>query len=76
MERRRRARAGYRYRMTGENIAAGQMTPDAAVGGWIRSPGHCANLMNSGYTEFCAVRGRCQQQPGWSYWVQQFGTPL
>jgi len=35
-------RAGYRYRATGENIAAGQMKPEEAVAGWIKSPQHCA----------------------------------
>ena len=70
------ARAGYRYRMTGENIAAGQMTPDAAVGGWIRSPGHCANLMNSGYTEMAVSFAVDASSSLGVYWVQQFGTPL
>ena len=33
------ARAGYRYRAMGENIAAGQTTSAEAVAGWIRAPG-------------------------------------
>jgi uncharacterized protein YkwD len=41
--------------MTGENIAAGQMTPEEAVAGWLRSPGHCANLMNGGYSEMAVA---------------------
>ena len=45
------SRAGYRYRMTGENIAAGQLSPEIAMAGWLKSPGHCANLMQPGYTE-------------------------
>jgi uncharacterized protein YkwD len=67
-------RAGYRYRMTGENIAGGQLTPEDAVAGWLRSPGHCANLMNPGYQEMVvayAVNARARLGV---YWVQQFGT--
>ena len=37
-------RAGYRYRATGENIAAGQIKPEDAVAGWIKSPPHCAKV--------------------------------
>jgi uncharacterized protein YkwD len=69
-------RAGYRYRTIGENIAAGrQMNPEDAVAGWIRSPGHCANLMNPGFTEMgaaFAVNARSEQGV---YWTQAFGTP-
>jgi uncharacterized protein YkwD len=42
---------GYKFRATGENIAAGPSTPDGAVAGWIKCPPHCANLMNSTFTE-------------------------
>ena len=68
-------RAGYRYRMTGENIAAGQMTPEEAVAGWVRSPGHCANLMNGGYSEMAVAHAVNARSDMGVYWVQQFGTP-
>ncbi len=42
---------GYHYRVIGENIAAGQLTVDEAVDGWVGSPGHCANLMNPQFKE-------------------------
>lgn len=67
-------RAGYRYRMTGENIAGGQLTPEEAVAGWLKSPGHCENLMNRDYQEMAvayAVNARARLGV---YWVQQFGT--
>jgi uncharacterized protein YkwD len=38
--------AGYTWSTLGENIAAGQVGIDAVVDGWMRSDGHCANLMN------------------------------
>jgi uncharacterized protein YkwD len=68
-------RAGYRYRMAGENIAGGQLSPEEAVAGWIKSPGHCANLMNGEFTEMgVAVAADAKSQMG-IYWVQVFGTP-
>ena len=69
-------RAGYRYRFTGENIAAGtQMQAEDAVAGWIKSPGHCANLMNPAYTEMgVAFAINAASQMG-IYWAQAFGTP-
>ena len=68
-------RAGYRYLTTGENIAAGQRSPEEAVAGWIKSPGHCANLMNSAFTEMgVAVSVNATSKMG-IYWVQHFGAP-
>ena len=68
-------RSGYRYRSAGENIAAGQLTPEEAVSGWLNSPTHCANLMNGMYTEMgVAVAVNAASTMG-VYWVQLFGTP-
>ena len=33
----------------GENIAAGQTSPSAVMQTWMNSPGHRANILNSGY---------------------------
>ena len=35
---------------SGENIAAGQGTADGVMQSWINSPGHNANMLNSGFT--------------------------
>jgi uncharacterized protein YkwD len=68
-------RAGYRWRATGENIAAGQRNAEEAVAGWIKSPGHCANLMDPGFTEMgAAVAVNSRSEMG-MYWAQEFGTP-
>ena len=69
-------RAGYRYRSTGENIAAGgHMKPEDAVAGWIKSPGHCANLMNPAFAEMgVAFAVNAGSEMG-VYWAQAFGTP-
>ena len=46
---------GYAWRTLGENIAAGQVGIEAALGGWLASDGHCANLMNPDFTEIGLV---------------------
>ena len=69
------ARAGYKYRAMGENIAAGQETPDDAVAGWIKSPPHCANLMNPVYTEMGVAFAVSPTSGLGVYWAQEFGTP-
>ena len=68
-------RAGYHWRMTGENIAAGQLSPEAAVAGWIKSPGHCENLMNAGFTEMGVAGAVNPASKMGLYWAQEFGTP-
>jgi uncharacterized protein YkwD len=68
-------RAGYRYRTTGENIAAGQTQPEAAVAGWIKSPGHCANLMNPAFTEMGTAYAVNAKSAMGVYWTQAFGAP-
>ena len=69
-------RAGYRYRAAGENIAAGgQMGAEDAVAGWIKSPGHCANLMNAAFTEMGVAFAVNPRSDMGVYWTQAFGTP-
>jgi uncharacterized protein YkwD len=68
-------RAGYRYRATGENIAGGQMEPEEAMAGWIKSPGHCANLMNPVYTDMGAAFAVDRKSEMGVYWTQEFASP-
>jgi uncharacterized protein YkwD len=68
-------RMGYKFRVTGENIAAGQSTPDDAVAGWIKSPPHCANLMNPAYTEMGVAFAVDRNSELGVYWTQEFGVP-
>jgi uncharacterized protein YkwD len=68
-------RAGYHYQKIGENIASGQLSPEETIAAWIKSPVHCANLMNGAYTEMgVAVSVNATSEMG-VYWVQDFGTP-
>jgi len=70
----RATRDGYRWRSIGENIAAGQMNADAAVQAWLRSPGHCANIMAPAYEEMGTAFVVNTRSTMGIYWVQVFGT--
>lgn len=61
-------REGYAWSQVGENVAVGFATPEAVLDGWLGSPGHCANLMRSGYTELGLGRSD-------AYWTQVFAVP-
>lgn len=43
--------AGYDYKTAGENLAYGFDSSTEAVAGWMNSPGHKANIMNTGYVD-------------------------
>ena len=65
---------GYTFRAIGENIAAGQRTPQDVVDGWIASDGHCANLMNPNFEELGTGYLNATSNVN-HYWTQVFGTP-
>ena len=58
---------GLTYRSAGENIAMGYRTPQAVVTGWMNSPGHRANILNSSYKKI----GVGYVASG-NYWTQMF----
>lgn len=70
----RARRAGYRWRNVGENIAAGQGSPQQVVDGWLSSPGHCANIMNGAFKEMGAAYAVNPRSDASIYWTQVFGT--
>ena len=43
--------AGYNYQTAGENLAYGFDTSSNAVAGWMASPGHKANILNTSYVD-------------------------
>ena len=72
----RATRAGYRWRLVGENIASGQRTPEEALASWLDSPGHCANIMNPRFTEMGAAYAiHPANDNHTAYWTQVFGSP-
>jgi uncharacterized protein YkwD len=72
----RATRAGYRWRVVGENIASGQRTPQEAMDAWLDSPGHCANIMNPRFTEMGAAYAiNPENDNRTAFWTQVFALP-
>lgn len=67
-------RSGYKWRMVGENLASGIMTPEEAVAGWLQSPHHCANLMTARFSEMGVAFAVNPKTDAGVYWTQTFGT--
>ncbi len=76
----RMAAVGYRFSRAAENIAAGDMTPERTVDGWMHSPHHRANILNCALTETGVgyTRNPADTSPQHyrAYWTQDFGTPV
>ena len=45
------AREAYAWGALGENVSAGYSSVPDALAGWMRSPGHCANMMSTSFRE-------------------------
>ena len=71
----RATRAGYAWRVVGENIASGQATPEQVVEEWIGSSHHCANLMSADFTEMGVGFAANSTSSGGIYWAQVFAAP-
>ncbi|MEG3439854.1 CAP domain-containing protein [Pannus brasiliensis CCIBt3594] len=72
-------KAGYTgWTTLGENIAAGQTTPEAVVNAWMNSSGHRANILNSKFTHmglgYAYLANDTGQVNYKHYWVQDFGA--
>jgi uncharacterized protein YkwD len=66
--------AGYAYWMLGENISGGQASADDAIGVWLASPDHCANLMNPGYKDAALACSYAAGSPYQRYWTLVLGA--
>lgn len=71
----RASREGYDWRRVGENIAAGQGSPEQVMSAWLSSPHHCANIMDHHFTEMGAAYAVNPDSDATIYWTQVFGTP-
>jgi uncharacterized protein YkwD len=77
-------REGYNFRAFGENIAAGQQTPEQVVNAWFNSEGHRRNMLNPAFEEMgCKTKKRIKFKLGGCYtgdlsyrikWTQTFGS--
>lgn len=64
--------AGVGYSGAGENIAAGQWSPDSVMNSWMNSEGHRANILDGRFTQIGIA---CYYDPDSQYgyyWVQCF----
>lgn len=59
---------GYSYWAAGENIAYGSNSAEYIVDMWMNSPGHRANILDSGFTHLGVGKSGV-------YWVQMFAYP-
>ena len=50
------------------------MTADVAVQGWLKSPGHCANIMSPDFSEMGAAFAVNPKSSAGIYWVQVLGA--
>ncbi|MEB3178445.1 MAG: CAP domain-containing protein [Nostocaceae cyanobacterium] len=68
---------GYPSSFVGENISAGYSTPEDVVNGWMNSPGHRNNILNSEYEEIGVGHYYLENDGGRfkykHYWTQIFG---
>ena len=62
-----------KYTAAGENIAYGQPTPEEVMNGWMNSPGHRANILNTNFTQIGV--GIAQKANGQYVWTQEFTRP-
>ena len=65
--------AGYSYNTYGENIAAGQSTPERVVDAWMSSSGHRANILNPIYCDIGVGYAYLANSTYRHYWTQDFG---
>lgn len=66
--------ANYAWQSVGENLAAGQLTLQEAIEGWLSSPGHCRNIMNTRYKEAGLACVENQSTEFSTYWTNVFGA--
>ena len=57
---------------TGENIAAGQGSAVEVVESWMKSPGHCRNIMNPDYQVIGVGYAFVEDSEYRHFWVQNF----
>ena len=63
---------GVNYSYAGENIAAGQRSPEAVVEAWMNSSGHKANILSPNFTRIGVGYVKISGTTYVHYWVQNF----
>jgi len=64
------------WKTLGENITAGTVrdTVEKAMNAWMKSDGHCANIMKATYTEVGMAHVEKENSKYRHYWTQNFGA--
>ncbi|MFD2762220.1 CAP domain-containing protein [Lentibacillus juripiscarius] len=65
----------FTFQLAGENIAAGQRSPEQVVEGWMNSKGHRENILKEGFTHIGVGYVEDAGLPYGTYWTQLFMTP-
>ena len=65
--------AGYFYNTYGENIGAGQPTPEIIINSWMSSSGHRANILNPNFCDIGVGYAYVADSTYRHYWTQDFG---
>ena len=65
---------GYSWIWVGENIAAGQESPDEVVLGWLRSEGHRANILSPGAVSAGLAMARSSEGEFGTHWVMVYAA--
>ena len=60
---------GYIWKVVGENIASGQTSELQVFNDWLKSEGHCKNMMNANFKEMGAARSG-------TFWTQVFAAKM
>ena len=68
--------SGYTWRAVGENVAGGLESCEAVVSGWLKSPGHCENIMEPAFTEIGAACAQNSKSRYGTYWTLVLAAPL
>jgi len=66
--------AQYEWQSVGENLAAGQQSLHEAIDGWLDSPGHCRNIMNTSYIDAGLACDSSESTEFRTYWTNVFGA--
>lgn len=67
--------AGYNWSAAAENVAAGYGSPTAVVDGWMKSSGHCNNIMGGNLKDLGVGYFYAPNSTYKHYWTQDFGSP-
>jgi uncharacterized protein YkwD len=68
--------AGYNFRAAGENIAAGYPDVARTLDQWLKSEGHCKNIMNAKFVHLGVGFADNSASTYKYYWTQTLGAPL